>query len=171
WHRTATAHDVIGQQIGSDHGVGREDHRTFDGVFQFANIAGPGVAHQRTQSLGAEVAAREVILLGILFQEVLDEQRNIFTALAQRGQIHRNYVETVEQIFAEAAFANHLAKIHVGGGDDADVHLHFLSAAQVHELAILQHAQNLGLRVHAHGANFVEEERAAIGNLKQSLLR
>ena len=38
-------------------------------------------------------------------------------------------------------------------------------------LAVLPHAQNLGLRVHAHGADFVEEQSAAIGNFKQSFFR
>ena len=41
----------------------------------------------------------------------------------------------------------------------------------MHEAPILQHAQNLGLRVHAHGGNFVEEQRAAIGDFEQALLR
>ncbi len=41
---------------------------------------------------------------------------------------------------------------------------------EVHEAAVLQHAQNLGLRVHAHGRDLVEKERAAVGNFKQALL-
>ena len=41
---------------------------------------------------------------------------------------------------------------------------------EVHEAAILQHAQNLGLRVHAHGRDLVEEERAAVGHFEQALL-
>ena len=41
----------------------------------------------------------------------------------------------------------------------------------MHELAVLQYAQNLALRVHAHGADLVEEERAPVGNFEQPLLR
>jgi hypothetical protein len=40
----------------------------------------------------------------------------------------------------------------------------------VHELAVLQHAQDLGLRLHAHGADLVEEEGAAIGDLEKAFL-
>ena len=40
----------------------------------------------------------------------------------------------------------------------------------MHEAPVLQHAQNLRLRVHAHGADLVQEERAAIGDLEQALL-
>ena len=111
-----------------------------------------------------------VVFFRILLQEVLDEQRNIFAALAQRRQVKRDHVQTVEQILAERAFAHHLPQIDVGRGDDAHVDVHLLHAAEMHELAILQHAQYLGLRVHGHCADFVEEKRAAIGNFKQSFL-
>jgi hypothetical protein len=38
----------------------------------------------------------------------------------------------------------------------------------VHEAAILQDAQNLGLGVHAHGGDLVHEERAAVGYLEEA---
>ncbi len=41
----------------------------------------------------------------------------------------------------------------------------------MHEALVLQHAQNLGLRVHAHGGDFVEEERAAVGYFEEAFLR
>ena len=41
----------------------------------------------------------------------------------------------------------------------------------MHELAILQHAQDLRLRVHAHSADLIEKERAPVGHLEQPLLR
>ena len=45
-----------------------------------------------------------------------------------------------------------------------------MHSAQVHKAAVLQYAQNLGLRVHPHGADLVQEERAEISHLKQALL-
>ncbi len=63
-----------------------------------------------------------------------------------------------------------LPQVAVGGGDDAHVHLNFLHSAQVHEALVLQHAQQLGLRLHRHVADFVEEDRAAVGHLEQALL-
>src|SRR5450631_2254839 len=170
-NRAAPAHDVVREQIGANVAVGREHHGAFDRVLKFADVAGPGVAHQWSQCFGGNAAPRPFIFLGILLEEVLHQQWNVFAALPQRWQINADYVEAVKQIFAEAAFFYHLAKIHVGGGDDAHVHLNLLHAAQMHELAILQHPQNLALRVHAHGADFVEEERATVGNFEQPLLR
>ena len=51
----------------------------------------------------------------------LCQQWNIFFALAQRGKINADDVQAVEKIFAEFAFAHHLAKIDVGRSDDAHI--------------------------------------------------
>ena len=95
---------------------------------------------------------------------------NVFAARAQRRQVDGDDVEAVEEVFAEAAVAHCLAQIDVGGGDDAHVHLDLLDAAEVHEAPVLQHAQNLGLRVHAHGGDLIQEERAAVGHFEEALL-
>ena len=99
-----------------------------------------------------------------------DQQRNIFAAAAQRRQIDGDDVEAIEEIVAELAFAHRLAQIDVGGGDDAHIDLRLLRSAERSEAAVLQHAQNLGLGIHAHVADFVEKERAAVGDFKQALL-
>ena len=59
-----------------------------------------------------------------------------------------------------------LLDIGVGSGDDTDIHLNFVHAAKVHEFSVLEHAENLALRVQAHGANLVQEKRPAIGDFK-----
>ena len=45
-----------------------------------------------------------------------------------------------------------------------------MNAAQMHEFSVLQHAQDLALRVHAHSADFVEEQGSAVGDFEQTLL-
>jgi len=117
-------------------------------------------SHQRAQRLGGNAASGPLIFLGILIGGSVAPAAEYLRGVAAAAAGHADYIEAVEQVFAELAFTHHLPKIHVGGGDDAHVHLNFLYAAQVHELAVLQHAQNLALRVHAHGADLVEEERA-----------
>ncbi len=99
------------------------------------------------------------------------EQRDVFAARAQGRQFKGDDVEAVEEIFAEAAFADGNLEVDVGGGDDADVDLDLLHAAEVHEAAVLEDALDLGLHVHAHGADLIEEESAAVGYFKESLLR
>ena len=59
-----------------------------------------------------------------------------------------------------------LLEVLVGRGDHADVHLDRARRPQPLDLALLQHAQHLGLRLRAHVADLVEEDRAAIGLLE-----
>ena len=54
-------------------------------------------------------------------------------------------------------------QILVGGGDDADIGLDRRAAADRRVFALLQHAQQTGLRLHRHVADLVEEQRAALG--------
>ena len=58
------------------------------------------------------------------------------------------------------------AKIAVGGGDDAHIHLDRALGADRIDFAFLQRAQQLDLHVEAQFADFVEEQRAAIGFLE-----
>ena len=55
--------------------------------------------------------------------------------------------------------------------NDAYVHLQLLHSPQMHEAAILQDTQYLRLRLHAHGANLIKEQGAAIRDLEQAFLR
>ena len=103
-----------------------EHDAALDGVFQFADVAGPLVIDQGAQGVGGELARGEAVLVGVEVEEVLRQQGNVFAAGAQRGQVHGDDVEAVEEVFAEAALAHLLAQIDVGGGDDAHVHLNLL---------------------------------------------
>src|SRR6266404_1196255 len=99
-----------------------------------------------------------------------DQRRDIAGTAAQRRQINGDHVQPVEQIFTEPAFTHQRLQINVGGGDHTNVNLDLLHAAQVHELLVLKNAEDLRLRFQAHGADFVEENGAAVGDLEQSLL-
>ena len=57
-------------------------------------------------------------------------------------------------------------EIDVGGGDEAELHLDRLAAADPLDLAFLDRAQQLGLQVELQIADLVEEERAAVGQLE-----
>ena len=62
--------------------------------------------------------------------------------------------------------ADHRRQVAIGGGDEPHVDLDRARAAEPLELVLLQHAQDLGLRARAHVADFVEEQRAAVGLLE-----
>ena len=102
---------------------------------------------------------------------MLDEERHVLHPLAERGQHDRDDVQPVVEILAEAA-ALHLAlEVLVGRCDDADVHPDGAVAADALELALLQHAQDLGLRLEAHVADLVEQEGPAVGDLELAFAR
>ena len=54
----------------------------------------------------------------------------------------------------------------VGGGDATEIDLDLLVAADAGDLVVLQHAQQIGLRLQADVADLVEKNRAAFGDLK-----
>ena len=98
--------------------------------------------------------------------EELGQRRDVVLAIAQRRHLHRDDVQAVEQVLAEPAFLHHLRQVAVGRRDDADVDAQRPGAAEALELVLLQHAQDLRLRARAHVADFVEEQRAAVGLLE-----
>ena len=61
---------------------------------------------------------------------------------------------------------DHRRQVAVRRGDEPHVHPQRTRAAQALEFVLLQHAQDLCLRARAHVADFVEEQRAAVGLLE-----
>ena len=60
-------------------------------------------------------------------------------------------------------------QVAIGGGDHARIDANGLRAAHALELLLLQHAQQLHLRLERQLADFVEEDRAAVGELEAAL--
>ena len=112
----------------------------------------------------------EAVFFGVELKVVGGEEGDVFLAAAERRELEGDDVEAVEEVFAEAALFDGLLEVDVGGGDDADVDLDLLVAAHVHEAAVLEDAQDLGLHVHAHGADLVEEEGATVGYFEEAFL-
>ncbi len=57
----------------------------------------------------------------------------------------------------------------MGGRDHADIDLNRRGAADAIELAVLQYAQQAGLQVRRHVADFIQKQRAAVGLLEAAL--
>ncbi len=72
-------------------------------------------------------------------------------------------MQAIIEVFAEAAGAHELDQIAVRGGDQAEIDFHGFARADGVDLAVLQRAQQLHLRVHRQFADLVEEQGAAIG--------
>ncbi len=72
----------------------------------------------------------------------------------------------MEQVFAEQAVLDPAFEILVGGRNDADVGLDRRMPADAIEMPVGQDAQQAGLQFGRHVADFVEEQRTALGLLE-----
>ena len=97
---------------------------------------------------------------------MIGEQRDVFLPIAQRRHENRDDVQAEVEILAEAAGADLGLQILVGRRQHARVHLDPRRPADRLHRLLLQHAQHLGLRLQAHVADLVEEDRAAVGDLE-----
>src|SRR5512140_502085 len=99
------------------------------------------------------------------------EKWNIFTSLCKRRQLQRYDVEPIVEILAELAGNLGCVQIAMGRGNDTHVDRDRLRCTDRTHLAFLQHAQQLDLQREWHIADLVEEDGAAVGSLKQTLVR
>src|SRR5690348_6989501 len=79
-----------------------------------------------------------------------------------------DYVKALVKILAEAAFTHERQEFHVRRRHDAHIHFNLFGAAEAHEFALLDDAQELGLGLGADGGDFVEENGSLIGNFEKS---
>ena len=93
---------------------------------------------------------------------MLDEERDVFAALAQGGDRELCDGEAVEEVGAKRAAVDLGREIAVRRGDDADVGGDDLRRAETADLAGLDGAQELGLDVEWELADLVAEERATV---------
>ena len=113
-------------------------------------IAGTGRRHALREALG----------------EVARQCRDVVLCAAQRRDANQEDVEAVEQVAAERVVFDHAIEIAAGRGDDADVGVARARAAEALELALLQDAQQLRLDFERQVADFVEKQRAVVGELE-----
>src|ERR1039458_7326972 len=79
------------------------------------------------------------------------------------------HVQPVVKIRPEGAVLDQGLQIFVGGGDRPEIHLDLLVAAHPHDLLLLQHPQQVGLRLKADVADLVEENTASVSHLELAL--
>lgn len=93
---------------------------------------------------------------------MLGQRANILAPFTQGGQMDRHHIEPVIEVFAKAPLLYQWNKIAIGGGHDPDIHADFLPAAHPANTTRLQGAQQAGLCLCRHIANFIKEQRATI---------
>src|SRR5260370_25952600 len=108
---------------------------------------------------------------GKLFDEVPNKLRNISFPFTERRQRKRENIQPVVQILSEFAVADHLPQVSIARRDDTNIDPRGTDAAYSLELAFLEYAKKLGLKLQRHVSNFVEEHRSTIGQPKTAHVR
>src|SRR5262249_49427227 len=92
--------------------------------------------------------------------EVVNQQREVFFAFPQRGNLNREHVEPVEQIAAKRARGNGCVEVAIRRRDHPRVGSDRLIAADPLELTLLQHPEESHLRFGWELTNLVQEDGA-----------
>ena len=156
------------QVLAADEAAVGQDHGALDGVAQLADVAGPRVGEQLIACLARDARRRAADGFADLGEKRVGQLQDVVEPLAQRRQRDLEDAEPVVEVLAELAALHRRVQVAVGGGNHADVGVEHARAAEAHELALLEHAQQLGLHRRRHLADLVEEEHAAVGLLDAS---
>jgi hypothetical protein len=112
---------LLGQVLDADQAVMAEDEGALDDVLELTNIARPVVSHEQRQGFGLDTLDRPALQAIEAADEMLDQERQILLAAAQRRQLDADHVDTVVEVLAQRARADLLGQVLVGGDDDAGV--------------------------------------------------
>ena len=160
--RRALGAQRLRQIVDGDLGALGDQHAALDDVLQLADVARPAVADQHVIRRRRDRLDVALVPLPVLLEEVLAEQRDVLGPLAQRRHAQRDRVDAEVEILAQLAVAQRRVEIDVGRADQPEVHADDAVAADRAVLALLQHAQQLGLQVRRHLADLVEQQRARL---------
>ena len=96
------------------------------------------------------------------------QQTDISRSFAQRRQSDRKDIQAVVQIHSETPFGDHFLETLVGGRNNARIHANGLRTTESLQLLFLNRTQEFWLKLDRQFANFIQEERPAVGGLKPS---
>ncbi len=92
---------------------------------------------------------------------MLRQVRHVVQPFAERRHRDLDHPQAVVEVLAETGVADHLLEVAVRGGDDPRLGALRPLAAHRVVLVVLQHAQQLALKLERRVADLVEEDRAA----------
>src|SRR5690606_31742566 len=168
--RRRTDQDVRGHVVDLDHFPVRRDQHALDRVAQLPHVVlPPVVAAQRGERVRRDALPAHAEARAELREEVLDQLRHVREPLRERRHADDEHVGPVEQVLAERTFLDRALEVAVRRGDDARLDGDRAVPTHARDLAVLQRAQQLGLRGGRQLADLVQEQRAAPRALERAL--
>ncbi|KAF5032439.1 hypothetical protein DSECCO2_617260 [anaerobic digester metagenome] len=138
----------------------------FDGVDQFADVAGPVVGAKPGQGgfLDAPEGQSEFTCqpFGVRPGQGVD----VVPPLAQGRDVDADHVQAIQEVRPETALGRLLLQVLVCGGDDLHVHGDGAPTADPHDLPVLQHTQQIDLHGQRHLADLVQKQGARVGQFE-----
>ncbi|MFO0618391.1 MAG: hypothetical protein U0414_37705 [Polyangiaceae bacterium] len=101
---------------------------------------------------------------------MLDEERDVRGAIAERGDGERHDREAVVQIESKCPCVDLAPQISVGRCDDAEIDFDLTAASDTTEPPALKRAEQIGLELGGQLADLIEEQGTAMGELKGAAL-
>src|SRR2546427_11203455 len=154
---------------GLDHFARTLDDSAFDDVLELPHVSRPVTGDEEVQGLMAHPEDAGALQRQPLpVDEVAHEQRDVFPPLPQRWEKDLEHLQAMEQVVPEGPGSHARGKIGVAGGDQAKVAVDRAAAADSSKLALLQHAQELCLRLEGPVRDLVPEKGAAVPELEDA---
>jgi len=146
----------------------RQDDGPLERVFQFANIPGPCVPEQQVRRLGRKRRRFFPESFSGSGKELPRQRQNVLAPVAQRRYHDLDNPETIVQILTKPRGMHVREEIAIGGREDTHVDGPRPILTDAAHLPFLQHRQQFHLHGGRNIADFVEEQRAAVGSLEQT---
>ena len=96
---------------------------TLHGVFQFADVAWPGILNERLHGCRFDAAHLTAVAGRILGEKMQGQHWDIFAALAQARKVKFDCIQAEQQIFAKISTAAGGGKVSVRSGDYANIYM------------------------------------------------
>ncbi len=134
-----------------------DNHSALQRIAQLTDIAGPGIILECQHHGIAYHPHLAAVLLVHLFEEMRDQFRDVGLVIAQRRERDIENVQAIKKVLAQLALGDCLLGNLVGGREHTHVYRCFHLTAQAAQLAVFQHAQQLGLRGCRHFADLIQQ--------------
>src|SRR5262249_55103528 len=105
-----------------------------------------------------------------LCQEMSRERQYVCAPFTQRRQMNGNHGKPKVEIFPESPGSYFSPEVAVGRGDDPHIDRALVRSSYPLAFSLLQDAQQFSLKIAAHFANFIQEQRPAVGAFEESRL-